>query len=105
MIIGDLNKRIVLQYKTKVADSLGSFTTTWTDFATVFAAIWPVSAKEVLQAGQNIMTVTGRIRIRYRSNVGADYRIKYGNKYYSISSIINPGMKNEWLDLLYKEAV
>lgn len=105
MKIGDLNRRVTIQYKAKASDSLGGFTTTWTDLATVWAAIWPTTAKETIQAGQNVMTIAGRMRIRYRTNMRPDYRIKYGNKYYSISSIINPGMSNEWLDLLYREAV
>lgn len=104
MIIGDLNKQITIQYQTKVADGMGGFTSTWTDADTIWAAIWPVSATEYIKAAQTTMTVTSRIRIRYRSNMRPDYRIKYGNKYFSISSIINPNMGNEWLDLLCKEA-
>ena len=103
MRIGDLQKRITLQYQTKVADGMGGFTVSWADTATVFAAIWPTSANERIQAMQEVMTVTHRIRIRYRTGIRASWRVKFGNRYFSISSIINPSEKNEMLDLLCKE--
>ena len=105
MRIGSLNKRITLQYKTEVSDGGGGFTSTWVDLETISAAIWPTSATETLKAGQQTMVLTGRIRIRYRTNIRPSYRIKYDDKYYSITSIVNPGMENKWLDLIYKETV
>jgi SPP1 family predicted phage head-tail adaptor len=103
--IGDLNKSIVLQQQTRAADGMGGFTVTWADVDTIWAAIWPLSANETLQAGQTGMTITGRIRIRYRANVRASMRLKYGNRYFNIVSVINPSEGNEMLDLMVKEAV
>ncbi len=101
---GDLKKRITLQYQTKAPDGMGSFTTTWVDHATVWAAIWPISASEQVQAMQTVMTMTHRIRIRYRSVLKASWRIKFGTRYFNIVSIINPNIENEMLDLMCKEA-
>lgn len=105
MRIGDLKKQITLQYQTKVSDSMGGFVTIWTDAATVFAAIWPVSASEQVQAMQTVTTISHRIRIRYRSNLKASWRIKYGLRFFNIISIINPNMENKILDIMVKEAV
>lgn len=105
MQIGTLNKRITLQYPTRVPDTMGGATVTWSDSGTVFAAIWPISANEQVQAMQEKMTITHRIRIWYRSSIRPSWRIKYGLKYYNIVSIINPDMANKYLDILCKEAV
>lgn len=105
MRIGDLNKRITLQYQTKVPDGMGGFTVSYVDATTVFAAIWPTSASETIAANATSMVVTHRIRIRYRSVLKADWRIKFGNKYYAIISIINPNMSNRYFDIMAKEAV
>jgi len=105
MDAGSLNKRITIQYSTRVSDSLGGFTLTWADVATVWAALWPVSANETVQSNQQVMTISHRIRIRYRSILRPSWRIKYGNRYFAIISIINPEERNEWLDLMVKEAV
>jgi len=104
MHIGDLKHSVTLQYSTRVADGMGGFPTTWNDAATVYAAIWPVSAKETVQAMGVAMTITHRIRMRYRANIRSSWRIKYGNKYYNIVSIINPNTDKKWLDILVKEA-
>ncbi len=104
MHIGDLKHSVTLQYSTRVADGMGGFATTWNDAATVYAAIWPVSAKETVQAMGQAMTITHRIRMRYRANIRSSWRIKHGNRYYNIVSIINPNMERKWLDILVKEA-
>ena len=104
MGIGDLKKRVTLQYQTKVADGMGGFTVSWVDAATVWSAIWPVSASETIQAAMTTMTITHRIRIRYRAGLRASWRVSWGGKYFNIVSIINPNMSNRWLDILVKEA-
>lgn len=105
MTIGELNKRVDIQAQTKVSDSMGGFTTTWTTLASsVAAAVWPVSANDVVQANAITMVITTRIRIRYRSVMKSAWRIKYGNRYFSIVSIIDQNEKHEFLDLLCKEA-
>jgi SPP1 family predicted phage head-tail adaptor len=105
MRAGNLNKYVTIQYPTKASDSIGGMTTSWSDLGSVWAAVWPVSSKEYSLHQQETMEVTHRIRIRYRNEVRASYRIKFGNKYYQIKSIVNPGTENRWLDLLCKEVV
>jgi len=104
-MIGSLNKRIVLQYETKASDSMGGFTSTWVDAATVWAAIWPTSAAELIQSMQTDMVISHRIRIRFRSVLRPSWRIKFGTRYFNIVSIINPNEKNEYLDIMAREAV
>ena len=104
MRIGDLNKRITLQYQTKTPDGMGGFTVVWVDAASVWAAIWPVSASETIQAAQATMTITHRIRIRYRAVLKAGWRISYAGRFFNIVSIIDPNMAHRWLDVMCKEA-
>lgn len=105
MRIGDLNKRVALQSPTLTADGMGGNTVAWGTEAQVWAAIWPTSAREQIEGGQQTMTVSHRMRIRYRSDVASDWRVKYGDRYFSIVSIINPNEKNAMLDLLCREAI
>jgi len=102
---GDLNKYITIQHPTKASDGMGGFTETFTDADSVFAAIWPISATELVRSMQQTMEITHRIRIRYRSAFRPDWRIKFGNRYFNIVSIINPNEKNELLDLMCREAI
>jgi len=105
-MIGDLNKRVTLQYETKTSDGMGGFSTVWTDAGDpVWAALWPLSATETVQSMQTGMTISHRIRIRYRSVLRPSWRLKFGGTFYNIISIINPNMKNEYLDILAKESI
>jgi len=62
-----------------------------------------VSANEIIAANATSMVVTHRIRIRYHGTLKASWRIKYGNKYYAIVSIINQNMANRQIEILAKE--
>ena len=101
---GDLNRRVEIQAQTKVSDGMGSFTTTWTTLDTVWAAIWDATSNERNQASATTLIISHRIRIRYRSIFKSAWRLKFNNRYFTIVSVVNPGEKNEYLDLYCKEA-
>jgi SPP1 family predicted phage head-tail adaptor len=105
MQLGALDKRVTLQYETSAPDGMGGFTTTWADSGTTWAAIWPVSASEQISASSQTLTITHRVRIRYRAVVRASWRVLYNGRYFAITSIVDPNMKHEWLDLLCKEVI
>jgi SPP1 family predicted phage head-tail adaptor len=104
MNIGSLNRRITLQSPTRTADGMGGFTVVWGTVDTVWAAVWPTSAREALEADKPQMTTTHRIRIRYRT-VDPSWRVQYGDRYFTIESILNPSEAGKMLDLLCREAV
>jgi SPP1 family predicted phage head-tail adaptor len=104
MRIGDLKHRVTLQYQTRVADGMGGWTISWVDSGTVYAAIWPVSASEIIQAQAPTMVVTHRIRIRYRSVLKAGWRVSWSGRYFNIVSIVDVNMNHRTLDLMVKEA-
>ncbi len=105
--IGDLNKLVSIIGTTRASDGMGGFTETDTTIASnVWAAIWPLSASEKLRSMQVTGEISHRIRIRYRSVFRPDWRIKFGNRYFNVAGPpINPNERNEWLDLMCKEAV
>ena len=104
MKIGSFKHKITIQTQATMPDGMGGNISTWEDEATVSAGIWPVSASEQVQAMQNVMTISHRIRIRYRSILKASSRIKYGERYFNIVSVVNPNEENRLLDLICKEA-
>lgn len=100
----ELNKRVTLQQPSKTPDGMGGFTVAWSDAATVWAAVWPIGANEIIQSDKPTMTVTHRIRIRHRSVLKAGWRVYYMGRFFNIISIIDPNTAHRWLDLLCKEA-
>ena len=109
---GALKKRITIQTATQAATtSSASGTGTWADTMTVWAAIWPQKARELLQAQQVVSEVTHRVRIRFRAGVNTAQRVKYfdhradATRYFKIRSALNWEEKNMWLDLMCEELV
>jgi len=100
---GELQWRVTLETNTPTADATGEFVDTYSDFATVWAAIEPLSGQLLFQAQQANSEVQGRIRIRYLPGVLPTMRVKFGTRYFRILSIIDVNMNHVELHLLYRE--
>lgn len=105
MRAGTLKHRIVIQSETKTPDGIGGSTLTWADKMEAWAAIWPLSAKESLDAMKLELVVTHKIRIRYRSGITAKNRIKFGSRIFNIVSLINLDERGRTLDMLATEDI
>ena len=98
MNAGELKERITLQYPTKASDSMGGFTNTWTDAATIWAKAWSVSSSENTAGNQTTLTRIQKFGIRYRSVMKGSWRIKWGTRYFAITGI-DPDAKREFMYL------
>ena len=105
MNLADLDKRIYLEYEVKTSDGMGGETSTWGRLNSCWAAIWPVSAKEIKSDSQIMGVVSHRVRIRYRKGIDNTFRVNFNNRYFNVVSVINPDEDREWLDLMCNEVV
>lgn len=105
MRAGQLRHTISIQEQTDTADGMGGFTTAWADSYKCKAAIWPLSARESLDAMKLELVVTHKIRIRYRSGITAKNRILFGSRTFNIVSIINNDERNISLDIMATEDI
>lgn len=105
MRAGTLRHKITFQSATDVTDNLGGYTRTWSDTYDCFAAVWPLKGTEALEAMKLEHKVTHKIRVRYRDNITADMRIKFGSRYFDIVGIINPDERDIMLDIMATESV
>jgi SPP1 family predicted phage head-tail adaptor len=86
---GQLRHRVELQSQQQTQDATtGEVTVAWVTYATVWAEIVPMSAREFIQSDANQSEVRGRIVIRYRDDVSATHRAVYRSKYYNIHGIL-----------------
>jgi SPP1 family predicted phage head-tail adaptor len=72
---GELRTEIVLEACATVPDGFGGFSEVWTEAATLFARIEPVSAASVFGADQTLETTTHRITLRHRASVASGMRL------------------------------
>ncbi len=107
MRAGQLRHRVTIQTMNSTSDGMGGFAVSWTNSKTVYAAIWPLSGKERLVAQQVGSETNYRIRIRYTENVTPANRLKLGDTttYFDIQQVINPDLKNVYLEMMCRESV
>lgn len=85
---GALRHRVLIQKQTAIRDDDGVSHTTWSDVATVWASVEPLSAREFIQSGQEQAPVTARITIRYRADMEASMRILHRGQVYNIAGLL-----------------
>ena len=99
-----MRHRITFQKQPGDKSSLGSYEEEWTDVATVWAQITPVSGKEFFsQVREN--TVSHKIYCRYRAGITPQMRIKFGKRIFRILSVLNWEERNEGLTIMCEELV
>ncbi|NWN92294.1 phage head closure protein [Marinobacter adhaerens] len=107
MRAGKLRHRVTIQKPGRTQDPVtGEITNGWSDVATVWASVEPVSVKEFIasQAGQS--EITTRITMRYRDGINAKMRAVFRGKIYNIhGALTDPKSGYEYLTLPCSEGV
>lgn len=102
--------RIVIESYTQTVDSFGAPVEAWSAFATVWAAIKPMSGNEQVIQEQLQATATHKFTIRYRSDLedpttSAKYRISWNSRLFNIRQVRNIETENRFLELVAEEGV
>ena len=105
MRAGRLRHQVTIQGLTTAPDAYGDIVETWTDTATVWAEVVPLSGKEYYAARQVSAEVDVRVTIRYRTGIKPAMRVKYGTSLLDIQSVIDVGGRKDELQLLCREVV
>jgi SPP1 family predicted phage head-tail adaptor len=103
MQAGKLRHRVIIQEPVQTANAMDELVTTWATFATVWADIQPDSGNQNYQAKQINAEAQGRIKIRYRTDILPTMRVLYGERIFTILSIIQPREDKRELHLIYRE--
>lgn len=103
MEAGKMRHRIVIEQSARAADDMGQAIETWTTYATLWANVEPLRGRELFAAQAANSEATIKITMRYYSGVKAKWRVKHGTAVYEIMEMINPGMRDEAMQLLCKQ--
>ncbi len=95
--------RLTFQSLTVGQDDYGGVTESWTDFTTVWGEVEYLSGRELWQAQQAHSEASGRVRIRYRSDILPTMQITHGTKCLHILSVLPGDNKNVELEILFKK--
>ena len=104
MRAGQLNQRVTLERFTETEDAYGATVTDWATVGTFWAAVLPLTGKEII-AGDAVAAITDvRVIMRYQPGVTAADRLKHNGKVLEIKAVINRRSANRELELLCKVA-
>ena len=97
--IGHLRHQIELQKPTNTRDAGGGITESFTTLANLFAKIENKRGTESLRQGQVKEQTTHVFTIRYRKDIGTNYRILYDDDFYNIRYINNIDHRDRYLEV------
>lgn len=86
-----LRHRVVIETPVRSSDGQGGSSISWNSVATVWSEIRSVrsGSAEPVVAGKRQAEVTYEITLRYRNDVSAKERIRYGERLFNIRSVDN----------------
>lgn len=108
---GELRHRIIIQKKATVRNSYGEETISWSSNIGAWASISPLRGNQFFAARQVQAEMSHSIRMRYQTlaastAIGAGYcRVKFGDRIFTIHSVINPQERKEMLELMCSEEI
>lgn len=100
---GEYRHIIIFQELTNKRNAYGEIEKEWEDVYKTKVAIYPLSSRELFQAGVISNETTHKIYLRYSPLIKNDMRIKFNDRYFSIISIIDFEERNKELQLLCRE--
>jgi SPP1 family predicted phage head-tail adaptor len=101
---GIMDQLAVVQTPTESANAIGEPILTWSDFATRWIAILPLSGNEQITAMANEGNITHRIRMRYTAGLKPKMRLVSDGRTFEVMSVIERGRREEH-ELMASEVV
>ncbi len=102
---GRLRHRVTIQSRSATMDAAGGQPDTWTDVATVWAGVEPLSGREYLAASANNAEVTHKVTMRHRDGVTAAQRLAFGIRRFDILAVMDRDERGVELTLMCRERV
>lgn len=94
---GDMRDRVTIQSVAEVADANGGLVETWSDVATVWAAVETTNAREAWRLQQLGMRADHMITIRYRDDVTNRNRVILDGRPMLVRGVRDPDRRKAWL--------
>lgn len=89
MKLGKMRYRITIENPMNEIDGDGFNQETYTEFASVWADITPVSSKEYFGSNQTLEEATSKIYIRYMAGINTHMRIRCCRRLFDIISVLS----------------
>jgi SPP1 family predicted phage head-tail adaptor len=92
---GDLRERVTVQIASGATNTLGETVLSWSNSSAVWASVEGVSAREALASGQQDVTITHKVRMRYLPGLTQSMRFSWRSRALEIVSLLEHGNRSE----------
>lgn len=100
MTLRQRNRRVAIERPNVGRDAVGQGLAGWTELRKTWAWINTLNGSETLVAQAVVSRASVEIEIRYRPDVTAGMRVRYGSQLYDIGAVIDEDMRHETLRLV-----
>lgn len=94
---GAFRHELALEAATLTPDGSGGHAVSWSEVATLFARIEPVSAVSRFGAAQTLETVTHRVTMRHRQGIASGMRLGRLGRAFEIVTVHDPDETGRYL--------
>jgi len=101
--IGRMRHRIRIEQPVSTPDGAGGSSVTWTEIATAWAALRPLSADEIVDGDGLAQRITHDVVLRFRPGVTAAMRFVSNGRVFALRSVMDPNETGIWLRCLVEE--
>ena len=92
---GSLRERVTVQQASESRNALGETVLSWATFAERWASVEGVSSRESLAYGQQQISVSHRVRLRYLTGLTQSLRLVWRGRTLEIVSLLEHGNRSE----------
>lgn len=85
---GQLRERVDIQRAAETRNALGEVTQAWSTYASRYASVMTLRSREALNAQQQGLTVTHKVRLRHVDGLKSSDRIVWRNRTLEIVSVL-----------------
>lgn len=105
MRAGTLRHRVRIDQYIETRNSFGEEVRNWGEFATVWAAVEPLSGRERYEEieAQILAIADHRVRLRYRTGLHHRMRVVWRDRTFDVKHVANVGTRDREIHLLCEE--
>jgi SPP1 family predicted phage head-tail adaptor len=92
---GKLRDRVTVQIASGTTNALGETVLAWSNSTSVWASVDGVTAREALTAGQQEVSITHKVRLRYLPGLTQQMRFAWRGRTLEIVSLLEHGNRTE----------
>ena len=103
--IGKLNKRLKIMGFVDRKDAIGQSSKALEEIKTVWGSLYPIRGNEMYEVQKVQGKTSHKCYIRYMKDIDSNCYIKYEDKTYSITSVIDVDMEHKLLEIYCDEYI